>query len=103
MAAGFWNADFPAEHDFPGGEFLAIYVGGGVIVGAKRGALKRNAGKKTARTRVAENLSAHVGIGGCGSVAAYRTRGDRGVSAQLDFAPENRIGASFVHNEQNEV
>jgi hypothetical protein len=38
---------------------------GGVAIGPRSGAFKGNASKETARTRLAENLGAQVGIGVC--------------------------------------
>src|SRR5580700_9892055 len=103
MTAGFRNSDFSADHDLSCREFAAIDILGGIVVRSKRRTLERNAGKKTSRARVTEDFRTHVGIRIRGSIASYGACRHRGITAQFHFAVENRIRASFIHYEQNEV
>ena len=45
VVAGYWNCDMPVDHDFSCREFAAVDVCGGIVIGTKRGAFERNAGK----------------------------------------------------------
>src|ERR1700733_2944519 len=95
VAAGRWNRNFSPNHDFSGGEFLAIDIFGGVVVRAKRGTFQRHSNKDPTRALIAQNLRTHEGISVRGSVAAHRTRGDRSISTQLDLAAENGLRAAI--------
>ena len=50
-----------------------------------------------------ENIRAHRRVGRALDIAAFGTGGGRGVAAQLDLAAEQRIDATIVHHEQDDV
>src|SRR5271154_6732067 len=87
-----------AAHDIRSFHGVAIYIGAGVVIGAKSRALEGDSRKQTARTRVAKDFGAHPGVGIRRGVAAFWSTGDRSVGAKFDFAAENRIHAAAVHD-----
>src|ERR1700726_4184468 len=82
---------------------MAINVRACVIVGTQCGTLERNAGKQTPRTRVANNFGSHPGVGVCRSIATLGPSGNGCIGSELDLAAENRVHASVVHNQKNQV
>jgi hypothetical protein len=77
--------DVFTQHDIPGCDFATIDPFVRFVIGAKRRALERYAGKQAARAGVTENLRPEVGIGVRGSVTALRACRGRSVCAPRSF------------------
>src|SRR6201981_276590 len=82
---------------------MAIDLFAGFVVGANRGAFKRDAGKQATGTRVAEDLGSHPSVRICGSVTSFGSTGNRNICSQFDLAVEDRFHASVIHDQQDQV
>ena len=103
MATCLRNGDFVAQHNVSRRDFAAIDPLVRLIVGTKRGTCEGNAGKETARTRVAQYLRSHIRIGSCFRVTAFGSCRDGSVCAQFDLAVKNRSRAFLIHDQENQV
>src|SRR5260370_42551823 len=74
-----------------------------VIVGPKRRAIQGYADKSASRTRVAQNLRAHIGVRiGCGRTS-LRSSGDRFIRSELHLRMQPADSAAAVHDEKDAV
>src|SRR5277367_5573161 len=90
-----------ASHDVLGLDRAAIDVFAGIIVRTNRGAFQGNSRKHAATARIAENLSAHPGIGIRRSITSFGASGNRSVGAELNLAAQDGFHAAAVHNEED--
>jgi hypothetical protein len=81
----------------------AVELSGGVFVLLNHCTVKTNSCKQTASSRVCEDFSSKLPIGGSFGVAAYRPCGDRGVRAQLELVGKQRLHAAVIHYDHYQV
>src|SRR5580698_6011909 len=103
MAASCGNGYFIAQQDCSCCTFAAINPRICFVVWAQSRTLKGNAGKQSARTRIAEDLCAHPEIGISGSIAPFGTCSGGCVSTELDLAAENGSHTFPVHDQKNQI
>ena len=74
-----------------------------IFVPANRRAGQAHARKQPARSRVAEDLRAHLDVGRRFGRAANRTGGDRSVRAHLELVRHQVLEPAAVHHDQDDV
>src|SRR5580700_2875986 len=94
-----WNRHRVTEHDILRWNLLTVNSLVSVAVRAHRRTLERDAGKNTASSRIAQNLSTQASIGFGRSIAAHRSRCHRRVAAKLHFAGEDAVRSAVVHHQ----
>src|SRR6185369_544067 len=93
------NRDVAFEHVF---EVLAGAVVGLSVVAVlgNAGAVKADAGEKALVAGVAEQFRTHLPVGGRLTGATHRTRGGRGVSADLELVFEQSLHPTVVDGDE---
>src|SRR5947209_7318248 len=92
-----------SENNVAGGYLAAIDFLGRAVIGAQRGTVQRDAGKKSAGARVSKDLRVHQRVGCSLRIAALGTSSGGGISAELDLALEDGINSLGIHHQQHEV
>src|ERR1700693_1085934 len=97
------HAYFLLAHDVPSAQIPTVEFAIRTVVLAQRGALQRDAGEQTTRTRIGEDLGLHdnVRLGRGGATLGARCR--RGVRTELHLAAEDRVCPFGIHHQENEV
>src|SRR6516225_11557459 len=98
-----WWWNFVFERDIAGRHLFAIKLLVGTVVWTQRGSFQGNPGKRTARSRVTQNLRSHRCIRGGRSIAPFGTGGGGGIGAQFHLAVEDPLRAAVVHQQQHKV
>src|SRR5215472_9735913 len=100
---GGWHGNGTFEDDILGVNVFFIEGSIGFVVGAYRGASQRDPGEEAAGAGVGKNLRAQGDVGGGFGVATFGACGGRGICAELDLRAQDGIGATAVHDQEDEV